>query len=113
MENVQNPNLVTNLNQRIHVIHDRDRNRTLGYVLEADETGRNVHVRVATAACSDKDVFNKKVGIKIVKTRLDSGIKGSNRNRMFDSTIAMSVPSTASEWRELDQTVVQLADLKL
>jgi len=113
MNDKTNPNLVTRNGQRIHVIHDRDNRASYGYVLQPSEDGQNVHVRVARSVCSKQDSFNKKVAIRVVKNRLDSGPKGSNQHRMFDSTIAVPVPSNSNEWRELDQTIVSLANLKL
>lgn len=107
----QNPNLVTRSGRRIHLMHDRSNRRSFGYTVEPD--GRNVHIRAAKAECSDRDRFNKKTALIIVRTRLDSGPVGSNVNKVFESTIAMPEPSTAQEWRELDQTVMQLADLRL
>lgn len=113
MSKIENPNLVTRDGKRIHIIHDRTNRTSYGYVVDPAEDGRNLHVRVARSICSEQDNFNKKVANSIVKTRLDSGVKGSNEHRMFDTTIAMSEPSDSKEWRELDQTVVNLADLKL
>jgi len=113
MNKIENPRRLTRDGKRIHIIHDRSDCVSYGYVVDPDETGRNLHVRVARAICSNQDNFNKKVANSILRTRLNTGIKGSNEHRMFEATIAMPQPSDSREWRELDQTVVNLADLRL
>lgn len=113
MSKNENPKLVTRDGKRIHLIHDRANRQSFGYVMEPAEDGRNVHITVARSICAERDNFNKKVAASILKSRLDAGPVGSNQHRVFSSTIAMAPPADSKLWRELDQTVVGLADLKL
>lgn len=102
------------LANRTHIIHERTPyvQRTIGYRVIGTEGG--VNVVAAEARCHPNDLFNKKIARSIVDTRLDSAIEAGKEHRVFRASVAnINTPTTAREWRELEQTIVALAEFRL
>lgn len=100
---------------RTHIIHERTEEvrRTLGYRVVSTDNN-SVSVIAAEARCHPNDNFNRKVARSIVDTRLDSALKEGKRHRVFEASIANTrEPTTAREWRELEQTLLMLAEYRL
>lgn len=98
-----------------HIIHERtaEVRRTLGYRVLSGEGG-NLKVLAAEARCHPNDNFNKKVARSIVDTRLRSAVEEGKRHRVFEAEFANTkVPTKANEWRELEQSLILLSDLRL
>ena len=101
--------------KRTHIIHERTEQvrRTLGYRVVSTKNNC-VSVIVAEARCHPNDNFNRKVARNIVNTRLTSAMEDGHRYRVFNASIdGIREPKTASEWRELEQTLLMLSEYRL
>lgn len=101
-------------NNRTHIVHDRIDDRTVGYRI-IDNGDNYVHAVVAETRCHPNDNFNKATARAHVNSRLDSYETGARSPslRAFDADVSMPRPTNAGEWRELEQTLLELADLRL
>ena len=100
---------------RTHIIHERtdEVRRTLGYRVVSSEGG-NLKVLAAEARCHPNDNFNRKVARSIVDTRLRSALDEGKRHRVFEAEfVNTKVPTNSTEWRELEQSLILLSDLRL
>lgn len=99
-----------------HIVYDRtqERQRTLGYRV-VDASDSHVGVIAAETRCHPNDRFEKRIARGHVDSRLDSFADGhrSPRLRAFAADVTMTRPTTASEWRELEETLLWLADIRL
>lgn len=102
--------------QVTHIVHDRtnDHQRTIGYRIQ-DNANNSLKVICAETRCHPNDNFNRRVARGHVNCRLDSYQKGarSPNLRVFEADISMRTPTTASEYRELEQTLLLLSDYRL
>lgn len=102
--------------QRTHIIHHRtsEEQRTLGYRI-VDASNGAVRVVCAETRCHPNDNFNKRVGRSHVENRLQSYLSGnrSERLRAFEADITIANPTNAKQFRELEQTLLLLADYRL
>lgn len=99
---------------RTHIIHERTPNarRTIGYRVTSHEN--RLEFIAAEARCHPNDNFNKRVARSIVETRLKSAVETGKYHRVFTGQIAnVKMPTTASEWREVEQTILGLAEYRL
>lgn len=104
------------MENQTHIVYDRDeqKQRTLGYrIVEADD--KHVTVITAETRCHPNDNFNKEVARGHVNSRLNSYQAGarSPKLRAFDTDIAMAMPTTARDFRELEETLLQLSEYRL
>lgn len=100
---------------RTHIIHERtdEVRRTIGYRVVNNEAG-TLKVVAAEARCHPNDNFNRKVARSIVDTRLRSATEEGKRHRVFEAEFANTkLPTRASEWRELEQSLLLLSEFRL
>lgn len=100
---------------RTHIIHERTEEvqRTLGYRVVSNDDN-TLNVVAAEARCHPNDNFNRKVARSIVETRLDSALNEGKRHRVFEASIANTrQPTSARDWRELEQTLLMLSEYRL
>lgn len=96
-----------------HIVYDRNGNhqRTIGYRIVP--TGTNsVRVICAETRCHPNDNFTKDVARNNVNSRLNSFAAGarSSKLRAFEARLEMAEPRTSSEYRQLEKTLLRLAD---
>jgi hypothetical protein len=102
---------------RTHIVHDRRNGhpfRTIGYRVTGHD-GRLLNVVAAETRCHPNDNFDREEGRKHVYSRLKSYQAGARSPdlRAFEADIAMDVPTNNREYRELEQTLLELADIRL
>ena len=102
---------------RTHIVHDRRNGhpfRTLGYRITGSNRGM-VEVVAAETRCHPNDNFDRETGRKHVHSRLEAYQNGGRSSdlRAFEASVSMDVPTNNREYRELEQTLLELSDIRL
>jgi hypothetical protein len=102
---------------RTHIVHERRSGhpvRTLGYRIKGSHNGM-VEVIAAESRCHPNDNFNRETGRRHVASRLEAFESGARSPdlRAFEANISMDMPSNHREYRELEDTLFHLADIRL
>lgn len=94
---------------RTHIIHDREVNRTVGYRIVGHTNNGWLQVVGAEARCNPIDNFCKRQGVSIVNTRIKNALDAgpdSTRRAFVANVRGPRNPQCASDWREIDREVL-------